>query len=162
MQNDWAYNELWRTPLWDTRCRTTLVLACQQLAQQAQVSFSRALGSRRKAVSHILHHKDTTATELLSGHVHATAVRCQAEPLVLIASDTTTCNFTTHKAVTGLGPISDKEYQQGFFVHSALALSTQGVPLGLLHQQSWVRDPETFGTAKQRRKRTFAEKESYK
>ena len=89
MQDDWAYNEWCRTPLWDQRCRTTLVLSCQQLAQQAQVSFSRALGSRRKAVSRILHHKETTPDTLLSGHVRATALRCQAEELVLIASDTT-------------------------------------------------------------------------
>ena len=162
MQDDWAYNEWCRTPLWDQRCRTTLVLSCQQLAQQAQVSFSRALGSQRKAVSRILHHKETTPDTLLSGHVRATALRCQAEELVLIASDTTSYDFSTHKAVDGLGTISDKEYQRGFLVHSALALTTQGVPLGLLHQQSWVRDPGTFGSAQKRRERAFEDKESSK
>ncbi len=136
MQNDWAYNEVSRTPLWDARCRTTLVLACEQLAEQSQVSFSRALGSRRKAVSHLLHHPQITASSLLSGHVCASAVRCQveAQALVLVASDTTVFDFTTHKAVEGLGPISDKEHQRGFFVHTALALTPQGGPLGLLHQ----------------------------
>jgi Transposase DDE domain len=162
MQNDWAYNEVFRVPLWDIRCRRTLVAACQTLAENAQLSFSQALGSRRKAVSRILHHQDTTQQDLLSGHILATRLRCQQEALILIASDTTTFDFSSHKATQGLGPISDKEHPLGFFVHSALAMTQHGVPLGLLHQSSWARDPNQAGIAKQRRKRAYADKESHK
>jgi hypothetical protein len=162
MQNDWSYNELYRAKLWDKRCLATLVTATQLLADNAQGSLSSILGSRRKAVSRILHHEKTTPHDLLVGHIRATAVRCQQHSLVLIASDTSALDFTTHFAVEGLGPLSDKANQRGFFVHSALAMTPQGVPLGLLHQQSWARDPETLGTAKERRKRPFKEKESYK
>jgi hypothetical protein len=45
-------------------------------------------------------------------------------------------------------------------VHSVLALATEGVPLGLLHQEVWVRDPKTRGKAAQREKRKLEEKES--
>ena len=162
MQNDWAYNEIARVPLWDQRCRRTLVAACQALAENAQMSFSQVLGSRRKAVSRILHHQATTQQDLLSGHIRATQLRCRQEELILIASDTTTFDFSSHKATQGLGPVNDKEDPRGFFVHSALAMTRKGLPLGLLHQSSWARDPNEAGIAKQRRKRAYADKESHK
>ena len=62
----------------------------------------------------------------------------------------------------GLGPINDKESQRGFLVHSALAMTPSGVPLGLLYQHSWARDPDTFGKSKDRQKRNLADKESRK
>jgi len=162
MQNDWAYNDIVRVPLWDPRCRRTLVTACEVLAENGQVSFSQALGSRRKAVSRILHHQDTTQQDLLSGHIGATQLRCQQEELVLIASDTSSLDFSSHKATQGLGPISDKKHLLGFFVHSSLAMTRQGVPLGLLHQNSWARDPNEIGIGKQRYQRAYADKESHK
>lgn len=162
MQNDWAYNEIACVPLWDKRCRRTLVAACEILAENSQMSFSQVLGSRRKAVSRILHHQRTTQEDLLSGHIRATNLRCQLEELILIASDTVTFDFTGHKATEGLGPISNKEHQRGFFVHSALAMTQQGVPLGLLDQFSWARDPNEAGIAKKRGKRAYADKESHK
>jgi hypothetical protein len=162
MLNDWAYNETYGAKLWDPRCYRTLTSALEQLGEHPEVSFSRALGSQRKAVSRILHHETTSAEDLLVGHVRATNRRCQQEKFVLVASDTTLTNFTTHKACEGLGLIGDKKSQRGFLIHSALALTPEGVPLGVLHQNAWVRDPDTFGTAKERRERPFEQKESYK
>jgi hypothetical protein len=47
-------------------------------------------------------------------------------------------------------------------MHTALALTAEGVSLGLLSQETWARDPDAFGTAAQRRRRPVAEKESQK
>jgi hypothetical protein len=162
MQNDWAFAETCGIPLWDKRCLRTLVAACETLAENAQMSFSQALGSRRKAVSRILHHQQTTQQDLLSGHIRATQRRCQQEELILIASDTSTFDFSSHKATQGLGPVSDNKHRLGFFVHSALAMTQTGTPLGLLYQYSWARDPNQVGIAKERRKRAYTDKESHK
>src|SRR6266568_628161 len=162
MDNYWAYNEVFGIPIWDQRCVRTLTAACQSLADNAERSFSQALGSRRKAVSRILHHQGTTQEDLLSGHIGATRLRCEQQERVLIASDTTLLDFTRHKATVGLGPLAEAGHQWGFFVHSALAMTKEGIPLGLLHQQSWVRDPDQVGITKQRKKRAFADKESHK
>lgn len=169
MQNAWAYEELYRARLWDKRCLRTLIVACQQLVEAAQMSFSRALGSRRKAVSRILHHEKTSAEDLLQGHVRATSVRTQSYPFILVASDTTNLDFTSRKATSGLGPISTQPQMRGFFLHSALAITPEGIPLGMLHQQVWVRDPSQTSkpasqTTKSKRncKRPLAEKESRK
>ena len=141
MHNDWAFHEMRGVRLWDARCRATLVTACERLAEHAETSFSSALGSGRKAVSRILHHETTSAPSLLAGHVKATCKRCRDHAFVLVASDTTVCDFTSHKATQGLGGISPFPLQKGFLVHTALALSPEGVPLGIVHQQSWVRVP---------------------
>ena len=53
----------------------------------------------------------------------------------LIAQDTTYFNFTGHE---GLGPI-ESLHDQGILVHSA-PLTTDGVPLGVVAQKTWVRD----------------------
>jgi hypothetical protein len=50
----------------------------------------------------------------------------------------------------------------GLLAHTALAPTTEGVPLGLLSQESWARDPARFGTVAERRRQPVAEKESQK
>lgn len=160
MQTDWAYQEFSVSKFWDSRCRRSIVRACESLAENASLSFSMVLGSRRKAVSHILHHKETTSAGLFHGHVRSTVRRCQAHERVLIASDTSYFDFTSHKATTGLGRLSNLGKGQGFLVHSALALTPKGLPLGLLHQKSWVRSEALVETPK--RKREPADKESKK
>lgn len=162
MQTGWSYNEIYQAKLWDPRCYHTLSVALERLGEHPECSLSRALGSQRKAISRILHHEETRADDLLVGHIQATSHRCQQEKFVLVASDTTILDLTAHKATEGLGYVNDKEGQRGFLTHSALAITQSGIPLGLLHQQSWVRDPDTFGTAKERKKRSFENKESYK
>jgi hypothetical protein len=100
--------------------------------------------------------------KLLAGHVEQTAWRCREQAEVVVAQDTTDVNYTTHKGASGLGPINGNADSRGLLLHTALALTTKGVPLGLLSQESWARDPNTFGTAAQRRRRPVAEKESQK
>jgi hypothetical protein len=83
-----------------------------------------------------------------------------SQPLVLVVQDTTALDYSAHRKTQGLGPVTSKG--QGLLVHSALALTEEGEPLGLVHQQSWVRDPEEVGKTGARRARPWQEKESYK
>src|SRR5436190_728498 len=58
------------------------------------------------------------------------------------------------------GAASGDQRRQGLLVHSALAVSTRGVPLGLLAQRVWTRPPVPRQTRQQRRRRATADKES--
>src|SRR5919199_751059 len=51
----------------------------------------------------------------------------------------------------GLGPLAAPSHQ-GLLAHTTLALTPEHVPLGLLQQQVWARDPDTLrrGDHKQR------------
>ncbi|MDQ3921622.1 MAG: IS4 family transposase [Actinomycetota bacterium] len=111
----------------------------------------------------MLHHPTLSPEDLLLGHIRASSIRAQAYTYVVVASDTSFFNFTSHKGVAGLGPIGwQGQPLRGFVAHSGLALSPLGMPLGLLFQSSWVRAPEAAGQAKRRRERPLSEKESSK
>jgi hypothetical protein len=83
---------------------------------------------------------------------------------VLCAQDTTTLNYSTHPQTRGLGPISNnRDKTLGLLLHSTLALTPNGQPLGLLHVQTWARSGRHFGRSSNQRNRTpRAQKESQK
>jgi hypothetical protein len=59
---------------------------------------------------------------------------------VLVAQDTTHINLAGHAKTEGLGLQSEKTL--GMLVHSAIACTTNGEPIGLLHQKVWTRIKE--------------------
>ncbi len=83
------------------------------------------------------------------------------EEWVLIAQDTTYFNYTSHPATEGLGPMGSG-LDQGLLLHSALAMTTDGVPLGIAAEILWARDPATQGKSADRKQRPIEDKESYR
>jgi hypothetical protein len=93
--------------------------------------------------------------------VVATCDRLAAVPLVLAVQDTTELDWTAHPATRGLGPLAHPAHQ-GLLGHTTLALTPARLPLGLLAQQVWARDPAALGKRATRKRRPLAEKESQK
>jgi hypothetical protein len=163
MEESWARTEMAGVEVWDQRCRRSLERICEQVLARPEESFSAACGpGLRQAGSRIFGAEQMSGEKLLAGHVAQTAQRCGEQAEVVVAQDTTDVKYPTHKGTRGLGPINTNPHSRGLWLHTALALTPDGVPLGLLSQESWVRDPATFGTAAQRRTRPVAEKESQK
>jgi hypothetical protein len=52
--------------------------------------------------------------------------------------------------------------QHGLLAHTTLALTPERVPLGLIAQEVWARDPATIGQRATRKSRPIEAKESYK
>jgi len=84
----------------------------------------------------------------------------QAVPLILAVQDTRVLDWTHHPATTGLGPLNAGR-QPGVLAHSTLALTPDHVPMGLLQQQVWARDPEVR-REHDHKTRPVAEQESQK
>ncbi|MCK5924118.1 MAG: IS4 family transposase, partial [Methylococcales bacterium] len=87
---------------------------------------------------------------------------------VLAVQDTTFLNYTHFPATKGLGPIgTNAQKQHGIVMHNTLAVTPEGLPLGEIQQQLWVR-PEVEEEAEeakpkaQKQVRPIEEKESYK
>ena len=91
-----------------------------------------------------------TPAQWLEPHQASTGERGASEEIVLIAQATTYLNFTRHAATTGRGPIGSGP-EQGFLLPSAWVLTTGGVPLGLVAQIAWARDPATRGQSARRK-----------
>lgn len=96
-----------------------------------------------------------------AGLAQATVTRCQNEARVLVVQDTTSLDYTSHPQTGGRGPLEHPE-QQGLMVHTSLAVRGDGVPLGIIDQQVWARDPEAVGSRHTRRERPVEGKESAK
>ncbi len=78
---------------------------------------------------------------------------------VLNVQDTTEINLSHLHSMTGLGEIGNPK-NRGLFLHPSLAVTPDGVPIGLLSAQVWNRSPSSHGKTKKRKERAFEEKES--
>lgn len=148
--------------LGDPRRTRRLMLLVEALAADPMASVPRACHGETAAIKAAYRFWDAeavTPAAIRAAHVQQTIARLGEHPLILAIQDSTELNFTAHPATTGLGPLAGRG-QQGVLVHSVLGVSPDGVPLGLLAQESWTRDPEQTGSRHQRRKRHTSEKES--
>jgi hypothetical protein len=78
---------------------------------------------------------------------------------VLIPQDTTSLNFSSLSATTGLGHIDPKQ-TQGLLMHTAFCISPDGLPLGVIDHHIWARENDTIGKRKTRRTKPTSQKES--
>jgi hypothetical protein len=105
-----------------------------------------------------------TAKGVLAPSQQRTAERMANHSLVLAVQDTTVLNYSHHPKTKGLGPIGTREQTlRGVLLHTTLAFTPTGMPLGLLTQEIWARSNEDNKLTKEQRKnRPIEEKESYK
>lgn len=157
----WAEVEVGRAELGDPRRARRAVKVLESWAEQPAHSIPLASGDRAavKGAYRFLENEAVDAAALREAHVQATAERITGLAEVWVAQDTTALDLTAQRATRGLGPL-DSIYTRGLKVHSALAMTPEGVPLGLLHQQVWARDPDAVGQRHRRRERETTEKES--
>jgi hypothetical protein len=148
--------------LGDKRLNERLRRLVDTLAAQPTASVPQACDGNRAAIKGAYRFwasDQVEAAAIRQAHQRRTVERVKAESLVLVIQDTTDLDLTHHPKTRGLGPLAQPT-QQGLKVHSALAVSRTGVPLGLLAQQVWARDPQTVGQRHTRRQRVTADKES--
>jgi len=157
----WAAQELRHADLGDSRRVNRAVTLLNAWAQQPEQSIPLASGDKAavKAAYRFLSNEAIAPAALREAHAQATLERIASVPEVWVVQDTTALDFTAHPATQGLGHL-DSTYTRGLKVHSALALTPTGVPLGLLYQQVWSRDLQAVGRSHRRRTRSTREKES--
>ena len=147
----------------DRRFNTSLAILAARLAESSEASYSNAVGhDGRQAARRLFGHPDVTPDAILAGHYERTAARCNGHKMVLVAQDTTDLDYSGHTATPGLGPIDERREGRGLMAHSALVMTTDGLPLGLAHLDLWARDPADHGKKHRRKQRSVAEKESSK
>jgi len=137
----WAAQVAAATPLPDTRLNTRLEYLLTHLAEKPLDAFPQALPDchQAKATYRFLDNERVDQDDLLTGWRQTTTQALRGQAVIYVAHDTTTFNYTSLKQTTGLGYISDIEAARGFHCHSSLALQSNGVALGLLHQYYWAR-----------------------
>ncbi len=162
---DWAEEEFGGVDLRDERLGKRLMSLARDLYGKPQASIPQACGSRAKtkAAYRFFDHEQTTMDNILRPHYQSTLKRIKEQKVVLAVQDTTSLNYSAHPATEGLGPINTrKDEAVGLLLHSTLAFTVEGTPLGLMDVQCWVRDAEDFGKKERRYEVPIEQKESYK
>ena len=162
---NWMQEEFGKADLGDRR----LVQRLMQLGEAffamptANIPQACATGAATKAAYRFFDNDQVSMEAILQPHFEATRQRIGNHPIVLVAQDTSTLNYTHHPMTQGLGPINTIEDKNiGLLLHDTMAFTLEGTPLGLLDVQCWARDPDQVGKRHQRHSKTIEEKESYK
>lgn len=163
IEQEWAEEEFSAAELGDKRLTARLVQLAGVLGEKPQSSLPDASGepATLKAAYRFFDNEGVTPEGMLSSHIEATYRRMASLPVVLAVQDTTYLDWTAHTDTEGLGPLASAS-RQGLLAHSTLAISEERVPLGVLAQQVWARDPESFAQLKDHKQRPIEEKESNK
>jgi hypothetical protein len=131
-----------------------------KLLLHPQQAFSSAVGNAlRKAAWRIFSKEEV---DLSCGHYRQTGQRCMLYERVLVSQDTTDLSFTRHYSTTGLGDLGGGNggVNLGLSLHSALALTPEGLPLGLVGQKLWA--PVATGKGSHNYLNPLEQKESYR
>lgn len=161
-QVDWAVREFGDAELGDARRTARLVALARQLAAAPHFSFPQALSSAELKAAYRFFDNDKVDTDgILTAHIGQTMGRMNSVPVVLAIQDTTEFNLSHLPATTGLGYGGNKNVR-GYLMHSMLAVTPEGLPLGVMGLKTWVRDDADFGKKSKRKALPTHEKESYK
>jgi hypothetical protein len=156
----WAWDETSTSWLADPRLDLRLSRMLEGFAQHPEASCPEALGrAGAKAAYRFWNNERVHAEEVLAPHADQTEQRSMAYPVVLVAQDTSEINLTDHPATRGTGYLG-APHCRGLLLHSLLAVSPTGVPLGVIRQFTWVRPVQQLGKRHQRRKTALKDKES--
>lgn len=160
---NWAVTEFADADLGDLRRTQRLIHLAHTLAQNPGATLPEACGSSAmlKAAYRFFDNDDIEPSDIVQSHIEATYGRLHHVPVVLAVQDTTEADWTSLRATEGLGPLGCSTCQ-GLLVHTTLAITPERVPLGLLAQQVWARDPNDVGKRARRKQRPISEKESQK
>jgi hypothetical protein len=164
---DWAQEEFGRCRL-SARLTQRLMTMARDFWARPMANIPEACESTTKmqAAYRFLANDDVLFETLLQPHYAATEERISEldeSSVVLVPQDTTSVNYSALTSANGLGPIGTTvDGAQGLHLHSSLAVTVQGVPLGFLDAQCWARDPNEFGKKAQRHALPIEDKESYR
>jgi hypothetical protein len=170
---EWVAQVFAGANLGDKRLNRRLVKTAEHLAKSPSSPINEACGSwaSTQAAYRLFDNAKASPPAILKPHIAETAKRIVAQGgggvgrSVLRApsrpihgpgfQDTVFYSYGHHPKTKGQGPIgkSNSVHARGLIVHNALAFTTSGVPLGVLSQRIWARDPVPKETAQEKIKR---------
>ena len=165
MEQSWVEQETAKSNLGDARLNRRLGAMLEALEERPGQSLPTAFQdwSNTKAAYRFFSNENVSEDKILEGHFAASALRIKAtEGPILILQDTTEFNFKRAdpdkigftKVSTGR-KLKDGRFQKfticGLLMHASLAITPEGLPLGLTAAKFWSRS-KFKGTAELKRK----------
>jgi len=148
----WAEKEFGGAPLGDARLSKRLVKIAEDKAEEPWRAYCGVAQGNWPAVKAYYRLIDTpdesavTMDNILLPHRERTVRRMQAQRTVLCVQDRSDLNYTALAHCTGLGELSANQTgakSRGLHLHSTLALTATGLPLGVLRAQCLAPEPKS-------------------
>lgn len=144
-EHRWAAEEFAHCELGDVRRRQRLVRMAAAVAASPAGKVTEVFDdvAGREGAFRFLEKKAIEAKSLQRSVRAATLERCarSGARTVIVPVDATSLNLTDRTAAKGFGQVGVwKSHGRGLHVMTALALTPDGVPLGLCEQRWWTRD----------------------
>ena len=150
----WVVEEMKHADLNDRRLNERLRVILDQLGGRPTSSIPAACGGYAEMVAayRFFDNDQVCFENILQPHIESTRVRIAAQPVVILAQDTTEIDLTRpDQQVVGAGPM-DGCHRRGAFLHPLMGFTPDGTPLGMLYAEVWTRD-KAPATPKAQRKR---------
>ena len=176
MYNNWVQNEFKFVDLGDQRLNNRLIKLSEDFLKSPESPINQSCDNwaATKAAYRFFQNETVSYKDITSNHIEATKERCNDYTNVLAIQDTTYFTYSHHEKTIGLCPLSRSRgkhkkniYTLGLIMHSTLAVSVDGLPLGIVAQKIYSR-PEESEERKELKKRThnitlpIEEKDSYR
>jgi hypothetical protein len=165
----WLEKELQHVNFCDKRLFNRLLKTTSLIEGKASGSINQSCGTWKdaKGAYRLFSNEKCIANEIYDSHHKETGARIKGNKFIFAIQDTTYLDFDSHIKTTGLGSVSKayKKHKMGLIIHSTLAVTAEGLPLGLSSQQCWSR-PLREEEAQEKSRRIYrtyiSNKESYK
>jgi len=140
----WSELEFRNLSFGDGRLNKRFVKTLEDLYRQPLSPINKACGgwAETKAAYRLFANDKFSISSVMDCHRENSVSRMQEHDVVLAVQDTTLLNFDAHSSKEGLGSIGSnksKGKSLGLVMHNTLAVSPEGLPLGLLDQQIYAR-----------------------
>jgi hypothetical protein len=140
----WAASEFGEVDFGDKRLSNRLLKLADTFVKTPENSINRSCSSwgETKAAYRFFQNENIDESKILNSHSMKTAERARKHEVILAIQDTCYISYKDHKKTTGLGIIASRIRSQhtnfqthGLVMHTSFAITTDGLPLGLLDQQ---------------------------
>lgn len=144
--SNWISHEFRCVSFGDKRINSRFLKVAQSMSEQPENTICRALEnwSAVKAAYRLFDNLKVTPSKIMAPHIKNTIQRCKNHKTILAIQDTSYLTYTNRKKTKDLTPINNLPGNQtlvkGFLVHSTMALTPEGVPLGILNQDFGKRE----------------------
>ena len=159
---DWIRDEFRTLDLGDARLERRAALLLGRLFADPQASVNAACQgwAETQAAYRFFDNPSVTPDKILAPHTDATVARARLHHVILAVQDSTELDFSAHPP-DGAGPLHSLA-QLGFLDHTHLALTPEGLCLGVLGADRHARSPDGFGQAKSRQYDPIQSKETFR
>lgn len=160
--SSWALSEFGIVDFCDKRLSNRLLKLSDSFAKSPESSINRACENwgQTKAAYRFFQNDNVDESKILDAHASKTIVRASNYEKILAIQDTCYISYKNHKKATGLGIIASRVNSKttnfrthGLIMHTSFAITTEGLPIGLLDQTISSR-PEVAKEIKELKKRT--------